>query len=259
MIIYNLNKPENPIPDTSVGVTGDHLTTEIVFFIKNLSEEFMGFHIHLRFRDGSVNTVAPDDVKVTDEGTYIHWIVNKTDIFCHGFFELQIECRKEDTVMQTEIIRLFAHESLSVEDKEYANPNSETLALRDEIQNLLTQIDTLKQEIELNKDIISLYNLDLKADKADTYTKSEIDSLLGEIEKPINYLSSSSTAPVQSRVLYTSMNLKAEKIDTYTKKEIDAMFSSFSPAITATYATRAIEQNNNTTTIFTKEEVDMSE
>lgn len=38
--------------------------------------------------------------------------------------------------MQTDIVRLFAGESIPIEDKGFTNPNSETLALRDETKNV---------------------------------------------------------------------------------------------------------------------------
>lgn len=64
------------------------------------------------------------------------WKIGKNDIFCHGWVEVQLELREEETTLQTDIVRLFAGESIPIEDKGFTNPNSETLALRDEAKNV---------------------------------------------------------------------------------------------------------------------------
>lgn len=64
------------------------------------------------------------------------WKIRKNDIFCHGWVEVQLELREEETTLQTDIVRLFAGESIPIEDKGFTNPNSETLALRDEAKML---------------------------------------------------------------------------------------------------------------------------
>ena len=138
MITYNLRKPVKTNAENCVGVTGENNSFTARFLIRELVDNNLSFSIHLRFADGSVNTVVPDEVSVDDTGTTIIWNVKKNDIFVHGFFEMQIEGRKSDGyVFQTEIVRMYADESIPIEDKEYENPNSETLKLREEAYDFL--------------------------------------------------------------------------------------------------------------------------
>ena len=133
MIIYEMKKPIECYDTDCVGVTGDNIAYTQYFYIKGVSDDSISYTLHLRFADGSVNSITPDNAVPDGEGTEIRWIVKKNDIFKHGYFELQIEGRnKFGLVFQTEIVRLYADESLPVEDKEYANPNSETVKLREE-------------------------------------------------------------------------------------------------------------------------------
>lgn len=76
----------------------------------------------------------------------------KNDIFMHGYFELQLEGRGENGyVFQTQIVTLYADESIPIEDKEYLNPNSETLKLREETQKLLDETKLCRTEIDKTK------------------------------------------------------------------------------------------------------------
>ncbi len=184
MIIYNMKKPVDCTNGDCVGVTGDNLAYTQEFYIKGVSDNSISYSLHLRFSDGSVNSVTPSYTKPDGEGTLIRWVVTKNDIFVHGSFELQIEgTNSTGLVFQTEIVRLCADESLAIEDKEYENPNSETLKLREETYRALKKITEQQNQLDENIGKINKTSLDLKADKSDTYTKSEIDT---ELAKKIN-------------------------------------------------------------------------
>ena len=184
MIIYNMKKPVDCINGDCVGVTGDNLAYTQEFYIKGVSDDSISYSLHLRFSDGSVNSVTPSSAGTDGEGTPIRWVVTKNDIFVHGSFELQIEgTNSTGLVFQTEIVRLYADESLAIEDKEYENPNSETLKLREEAYQALKKLQEQQNLLDENIGKINKTSLDLKADKSDTYTKSEIDA---ELAKKIN-------------------------------------------------------------------------
>lgn len=169
MIIYQMKKPIECYDTDCVGVTGDNIAYTQYFYIKDVSDDSISYTLHLRFADGSVNSITPDIVIPDGEGTEIRWIVKKNDIFKHGYFELQIEGRnKSGLVFQTEIVRLYADESLPVEDKEYANPNSETVKLREEAYAALEEIKKQQAQIEDNVKKIEQTDLNNKADKSTT-------------------------------------------------------------------------------------------
>lgn len=169
MIIYQMKKPIECYDTDCVGVTGDNIAYTQYFYIKGVSDNSISYTLHLRFADGSVNSITPDNAIPDGEGTEIRWIVKKNDIFMHGYFEVQIEGRnKIGLVFQTEIVRLYADESLPVEDREYANPNSETVKLRDEAYSALEEIKKQQAQIEQNVEKIKQTDLDNKADKSTT-------------------------------------------------------------------------------------------
>ena len=169
MIIYQMKKPIECYDTDCVGVTGDNIAYTQEFYIKGVSDDSISFTLHLRFADGSVNSITPDIVIPDGEGTEIRWIVKKNDIFKHGYFELQIEGRNRiGLVFQTEIVRLYADESLPVEDREYENPNSETIKLREEAYAALEEIKNQQAQIEENVKKIERTDLNNKADKATT-------------------------------------------------------------------------------------------
>lgn len=169
MIIYQMKKPIECYDTDCVGVTGDNIAYTQEFYIKGVSDDSISFTLHLRFADGSVNSITPDIVIPDGEGTEIRWIVKKNDIFKHGYFELQIEGRNRiGLVFQTEIVRLYADESLPVEDREYENPNSETIKLREEAYAALEEIKNQQAQIEENVKKIEQTDLNNKADKATT-------------------------------------------------------------------------------------------
>lgn len=169
MIIYEMKKPIECYDTDCVGVTGDNIAYTQYFYIKGVSDDSISYTLHLRFADGSVNSITPDNAVPDGEGTEIRWIVKKNDIFKHGYFELQIEGRnKFGLVFQTEIVRLYADESLPVEDREYANPNSETVKLREEAYAALEEMKKQQAQIEQNVEKIKQTDLDNKANKATT-------------------------------------------------------------------------------------------
>lgn len=165
MIIFNKEKYEGTFLEENIGITGENLVNEVKFTVNGFAGENITAAIHLRFSDGSVNSVAPQSVKVINNSTCLMWKISKNDIFCHGWVEVQLELRDGERLLQTEIIRLFAGESLPIEDKEYNNPNSETLALRDEVQKLWVKTAEQNEKIEKNKRVIEQSDLSLKEDK----------------------------------------------------------------------------------------------
>lgn len=165
MIIFNKEKYEGTFLEENIGITGENLVNEVEFTVNGFAGENITAAIHLRFSDGSVNSVAPQSVKVINNSTCLIWKISKNDIFCHGWVEVQLELRDGERLLQTEIIRLFAGESLPIEDKEYNNPNSETLALRDEVQKLWAKTAEQNEKIEKTKRVIEQSDLSLKEDK----------------------------------------------------------------------------------------------
>lgn len=174
MITYNLRKPVKTNACNSVGVMGENNSFTAKFFIDKLVDSDLSFSIHLRFADGSVNTVVPDEVSVDDTGTTIIWNVKKNDIFVHGFFEMQIEGRKSNGyVFQTEIVRMYADESIPIEDKEYENPNSETLKLREEAYDFLCELKIQQDKLDENMKLLLATDITTKADNATVVSESE--------------------------------------------------------------------------------------
>lgn len=163
MIIYDKRTPKTFDGANCIGITGENLATTQEFLINGMNDITVDYYIHLRFADGSVNSVIPDSVTVNKLGTKIVWKVKKNDIFMHGYFELQLEGRGENGyVFQTQIVTLYADESIPIEDKEYLNPNSETLKLREEAQKNLDETKNQQSKIDENRKIIEQSNLSLK-------------------------------------------------------------------------------------------------
>ncbi len=141
MIIFNKNKLLSSETDC-IGVVGDNIAYTQEFYIKGISDDSINYTLHLRFPDGSVNSVIPDITSVDRESTMLRWIVKKNDIFMHGYFEVQIEgVNSTGLVFQTEIVKLYADESIPIEDREFENPNSETLKLREEAYEMVQKLD----------------------------------------------------------------------------------------------------------------------
>lgn len=173
MIIYDKRKPKTFDGANCVGITGENLAETQEFLIRGMCDITVDYTIHLRFADGSVNSVIPDSTAIDETGTKLVWKVRKNDIFMHGYFELQLEGRGENGyVFQTQIVTLYADESIPIEDKEYLNPNSETLKLRDETQKLLDETKLCRTEIDKTKKLIEQSDITKKEDNSNKVSDS---------------------------------------------------------------------------------------
>ena len=173
MIIYDKQKPKTFDGANCVGITGENLAETQEFLIRGMCDITVDYFIHLRFADGSVNSVIPDSTAIDETGTKLVWKVRKNDIFMHGYFELQLEGRGENGyVFQTQIVTLYADESIPIEDKEYLNPNSETLKLREETKNLLDETKLCRTEIDKTKKLIEQSDITKKEDNSNKVSDS---------------------------------------------------------------------------------------
>lgn len=173
MIIYDKRKPKTFDGANCVGITGENLAETQEFLIRGMCDITVDYTIHLRFADGSVNSVIPDSTVIDETGTKLVWKVRKNDIFMHGYFELQLEGRGENGyVFQTQIVTLYADESIPIEDKEYLNPNSETLKLREETQKLLDETKLCRTEIDKTKKLIEQSDITKKEDNSNKVSDS---------------------------------------------------------------------------------------
>ena len=173
MIIYDKRKPKTFDGANCVGITGENLAETQEFLIRGMCDITVDYTIHLRFADGSVNSVIPDSTAIDETGTKLVWNVRKNDIFMHGYFELQLEGRGENGyVFQTQIVTLYADESIPIEDKEYLNPNSETLKLREETQKLLDETKLCRTEIDKTKKLIEQSDITKKEDNSNKVSDS---------------------------------------------------------------------------------------
>lgn len=173
MIIYDKRKPKTFDGTNCVGITGENLAETQEFLIRGMCDITVDYTIHLRFADGSVNSVIPDSTAIDETGTKLVWKVRKNDIFMHGYFELQLEGRGENGyVFQTQIVTLYADESIPIEDKEYLNPNSETLKLRDETQKLLDETKLCRTEIDKTQKLIEQSDISKKEDNSNKVSDS---------------------------------------------------------------------------------------
>lgn len=173
MIIYDKRKPKTFDGANCVGITGENLAETQEFLIRGMCDITVDYTIHLRFADGSVNSVIPDSTAIDETGTKLVWKVRKNDIFMHGYFELQLEGRGENGyVFQTQIVTLYADESIPIENKEYLNPNSETLKLREETKNLLDETKLCRTEIDKTKKLIEQSDITKKEDNSNKVSDS---------------------------------------------------------------------------------------
>lgn len=220
MIIFNKEKYEGIAAEDNAGIVGENLVSKVEFTVNGFVGKNTIAAIHLRFKDGSVNTVAPQTVKTVNNSTYIMWKIGKNDIFCHGWVEVQLELREEETTLQTDIVRLFAGESIPIEDKGFTNPNSETLALRDEAKKCWDKIAEQNKQIENNIKVIADSDITLKEEKANKVTlKADVTQ---ESYPSVAYLENyyydyddvdDKIQNLKSSV-DTKLNLKADKADT---------------------------------------------
>lgn len=220
MIIFNKEKYEGIAAEDNAGIVGENLVSKVEFTVNDFVGKNTIAAIHLRFKDGSVNTVAPQTVKTVNNSTYIMWKIGKNDIFCHGWVEVQLELREEETTLQTDIVRLFAGESIPIEDKGFTNPNSETLALRDEAKKCWDKIAEQNKQIENNIKVIADSDITLKEEKANKVTlKADVTE---ESYPSVAYLENYyyNYDDVDDKIqnlkssIDTKLNLKADKADT---------------------------------------------
>ena len=220
MIIFNKEKYEGIAAEDNAGIVGENLVSKVEFTVNGFVGKNTIAAIHLRFKDGSVNTVAPQTVKTVNNSTYIMWKIGKIDIFCHGWVEVQLELREEETTLQTDIVRLFAGESIPIEDKGFTNPNSETLALRDEAKKCWNKIAEQNKQIENNIKVIADSDITLKEEKANKVTlKADVtEESYPSVAYLENYYYDYDDVDDEIQNLKSSvdtkLNLKADKADT---------------------------------------------
>lgn len=220
MIIFNKEKYEGIAAEDNAGIVGENLVSKVEFTVNDFVGKNTIAAIHLRFKDGSVNTVAPQTVKTVNNSTYIMWKIGKNDIFCHGWVEVQLELREEETTLQTDIVRLFAGESIPIEDKGFTNPNSETLALRDETKKCWDKIAEQNKQIENNIKVIADSDITLKEEKANKVTvKADVtEESYPSVAYLENYYYDYNDVDDEIQNLKSSvdtkLNLKADKADT---------------------------------------------
>ena len=220
MIIFNKEKYEGIAAEDNAGIVGENLVSKVEFTVNDFVGKNTIAAIHLRFKDGSVNTVVPQTVKTVNNSTYIMWKIGENDIFCHGWVEVQLELREEETTLQTDIVRLFAGESIPIEEKGFTNPNSETPALRDEAKKCWDKIAEQNKQIENNIKVIADSDITLKEEKANKVTlKADVTE---ESYPSVAYLENyyydyddvdDKIQNLKSSV-DTKLNLKADKADT---------------------------------------------
>lgn len=214
MIIYDKRKPKTFDGANCVGITGENLAETQEFLIRGMCDITVDYFIHLRFADGSVNSIIPDSTAIDETGTKLVWKVRKNDIFMHGYFELQLEGRGENGyVFQTQIVTLYADESIPIEDKEYLNPNSETLKLREETQNLLDETKLCRTEIDKTKKLIEQSDITKKEDNSNKVSDSSQITDYTQNYPSIKYLTDNywdSADSYSSDEVDTLLNAKAD-------------------------------------------------
>lgn len=220
MIIFNKEKYKGIAAEDNAGIVGENLVSKVEFTVNDFVGKNTIAAIHLRFKDGSVNTVVPQTVKTVNNSTYIMWKIGENDIFCHGWVEVQLELREEETTLQTDIVRLFAGESIPIEDKGFTNPNSETLALRDEAKKCWDKIAEQNKQIENNIKVIADSDITLKEEKANKVTlKADVtEESYPSVAYLENYYYDYDDVDDEMQNLKSSidtkLNLKADKADT---------------------------------------------
>ena len=65
-----------------VGITGENLAETQEFLIRGMCDITVDYFIHLRFADGSVNSVIPDSTAIDETGTKLVWKVRKMTFSC---------------------------------------------------------------------------------------------------------------------------------------------------------------------------------
>lgn len=121
MIIYDKRKPKNFDGANCVGITGENLAETQEFLIRGMCDITVDYFIHLRFADGSVNSVIPDSTAIDETGTKLVWKVRKTTFSCTAIlnFSLKAEAKtamfsklRSSRFMQTRVFRLRTKSTL---------------------------------------------------------------------------------------------------------------------------------------------------
>lgn len=229
MIIYKNKKPIEFQNGNCIGVTGENLAHTQEFLISDMRDAEIDYRIYLRFSDGSVNSVIPDSVLINAQGTLIVWQVKKTDIFMHGYFEVQLEGKNSDEmIFQTEIITLYADESIAIEDKTFENPNAETLKIRDEANTILNLCKQQLKSINENIETLESYDINLKEDVSKKVGVAEDVSNITDNYPSIQYLDNYyyTIDEVYSMDEFDSfLGAKADKADVYTKEQVNSLLA----------------------------------
>ncbi|MCD8026561.1 MAG: hypothetical protein LUF33_06465 [Clostridiales bacterium] len=200
MIIFEKDMPVEFTGSDNAGTVGEHNAFTEEFLIRNMTDSAIDYSIYLRFANDRVNTILPDSTTVSEDGTLIVWNIKKNDIFMHGYFELQLEGRQDTAlIFQTKIIRLYADDSIPIEDEQYTNPNSATLKLRDDTYAMLDEIKSQQEQLEENLELINGTDLELKEDKSSKVTAITDDNSASEEYYPsagavVKYVNSSLNA-----------------------------------------------------------------
>lgn len=246
MIIYDKRNPKAFDGSNCIGITGENLATTQEFFIRGMCDITVDYYIHLRFADGSVNSVVPDSVAVDETGTKIVWKVKKNDIFMHGYFELQLEGRGENGyVFQTQIVTLYADESIPIEDKEYLNPNSETLKLREETQKLLDETKLYQTKIDETKKLIEQSDITKKEDISNKVSGTSQVTDAAKNYPSIKYLEDNYWLAGESYSSDEIDTLLDEKAD---KSSIDERLTRMDISVSSKYDASNIESGTSTLT-----------
>jgi len=248
MIIYDKRKPKTFDGANCVGITGENLAETQEFLIRGMCDITVDYFIHLRFADGSVNSVIPDSTAIDETGTKLVWKVRKNDIFMHGYFELQLEGRGENGyVFQTQIVTLYADESIPIEDKEYLNPNSETLKLREETQKLLDETKLCRTEIDKTKKLIEQSDITKKEDNSNKVSDSSQITDYTQNYPSIKYLTDNywdSADSYSSDEVDTLLNAKADN------KSLNERLTRMDMSIGSKYDSSNIESGTSTLTPY---------
>lgn len=121
MIIYDKRKPKTFDGANCVGITGENLAETQEFLIRGMCDITVDYFIHLRFADGSVNSVIPDSTAIDETGTKLVWKVKKTTFSCTAIlnFSLKAEAKtamfsklRSSRFMQTRVFRLRTKSTL---------------------------------------------------------------------------------------------------------------------------------------------------
>ena len=95
MIIYDKRKPKTFDGANCVGITGENLAETQEFLIRGMCDITVDYFIHLRFADGSVNSVIPDSTQLMKQAQNLCGRSEKTTFSCTAIlnFSLKAEAK----------------------------------------------------------------------------------------------------------------------------------------------------------------------